>query len=458
MPAFEPRLQRRYAQLVNEHLRCAPALAPGPATLPRLLPETTPHPDAAALPRLTTAFASTQAAWRFYANDAVSLPTLAAPLAEAGRHALTNSSADFALVVHDWSIINYHRHTGKTDQILFSQGSDRGYELASAVLVDAGSGDPLAPLELRLRTAGAVHSTRQPAPHRGANHLDEVGPTMRAVQHLGLPRTPVHIIDCEGDSVAHLRRWRKRGDYFLVRTDGTRTVRWRDGEYRLPAVVAALVQAGAFGAPREVQYHGRTAVQRVAETTVILTRPAYANRKGKRKVIPGKPLTLRLVVSQVCDSAGKLLAQWCLLTNLPPEVEAAQVALWYYWRWRIESYFKLLKSAGHQLEAWQQASGAAIAKRLLVASMACVVVWQLARLPGREGETIRELLIRLSGRQMKCGVASTLPALLAGLWVLLAATTVLKHYDSHALEALVGTVLPSFAKTDKTAPQSSDSS
>jgi hypothetical protein len=32
---------------------------------------------------------------------------------------VARSSADFALVIHDWSIINYHRHTGKTDQILF---------------------------------------------------------------------------------------------------------------------------------------------------------------------------------------------------------------------------------------------------------------------------------------------------------------------------------------------------
>ena len=458
MPAFEPRLQRRYAQLVNEHLRCAPALAAGPATLPRLLPETTTDPDSAARPRLTTAFASTQAAWRFYANDAVSLPALAAPLAEAGRGALATSSADFALVIHDWSIVNYHHHTGKTDQILFSQGSDRGYELASALLVDAATGDPLAPLELRLRTAAAVYSTRQPAPRRTANHLDEVAPTMRAVRQWGLPRTLVHLIDCEGDSVAHLRRWQKQDEYFLVRTDGTRTVRWRDGACRLPAVVAALAQAGAFGAPREVLYHGQTAVQTVAETTVVLTRPAYANRKGKRRVISGKPLTLRLVVSQVRDGTGKLLAQWCLLTNLPPEVGATEVALWYYWRWRIESYFKLLKSAGQQLEAWQQESGAAIAKRLLVASMACVVVWQVARLPGPEGESVRDLLIRLSGRQMKWGVAYTLPALLAGLWVLLAATTVLEHYDSQMIETLVATVLPSFAKTDKTAPQRSDSS
>lgn len=411
---------------MNEHLRSAPPLAAGPA----------------ALPRLTEAFASTQAAWRFFANDAVTLPALIEPLQEAGRHALEVSTADYGLVIHDWSIVHYHRHTSKNDQILFSQGSDRGYELASALLVDAATGDPLAPLELRLRTAAAVHSTRSPAPRPTASHLDEVWPTMRAAQALDLPRPLVHLIDCEGDSVAHLRLWQRRRQWFLVRTDGTRTVRWRDRECRLPTVVATLERQQAFGAPRAITYHGRPASQTVAEAAVVLTRPAYRNRRGRRTVLPGKPLRLRLVISQVRDDGGTLLAQWRLLTNVPAAVAAEQVALWYYWRWRIESFFKLLKGAGQQLEAWQQESAAAIAKRLVVAGMACVVVWRVSRLPGAEGERWRGLLVRLSGRQMKHGVAFTLPALLAGLWVLLAITEVLEHYDLEEIRRVAATLLP----------------
>src|SRR4051812_27925316 len=95
LPTIEKRLQRRYVQLVNEHLRSAPPLAAGPA----------------ALPRLTSAFASTQGAWRFFANDAAPLASLVEPLQQAGRQGLAGSPADYALVVHDWSILNYHRHT-----------------------------------------------------------------------------------------------------------------------------------------------------------------------------------------------------------------------------------------------------------------------------------------------------------------------------------------------------------
>ena len=423
---MEPRLQRRYTQLVSEHLRSAPPLAAGPA----------------ALPRLTQAFASTQGAWRFYANEAATLPALIAPVQTAGIRALADSPAAYALVAHDWSNLNYHRHTGKADQILFSQGSDRGYELSTALLVDAANGDPLAPLELRVRTATAVHSTRVPTPRPSASRLDEVWPTMRAIHALNLPRVPVHVIDCEADSVAHLRCWHQHGQRFLVRTDGTRAVQCDGREVKLPALVVTLERQQAFADPRTVQYHGRPATQTVAEVAVTLTRPAYRNRRGRRKVIPGKPLRLRLVVSQVRDADGTLLAQWCLLTNVPTLVDAALIALWYYWRWRIESFYKLLKGAGQQIEAWQQETAAAIAKRLVVASMACVVVWQVARLASPAGERLRTLLVRLSGRQMKRRVPFTLPALLAGLWVLLAMTEVLEHYDLTDLRELAALALP----------------
>ena len=45
----------------------------------------------------------------------------------------------------------------------------------------------------------------------------------------------------------------------------------------------------------------------------------------------------------------------------------------------IESYHKLLKSAGMNAEGWQQEAGAAFLRRLCVASMACLTVWHLQR-------------------------------------------------------------------------------
>jgi hypothetical protein len=55
-------------------------------------------------------------------------------------------------------------------------------------------------------------------------------------------------------------------------------------------------------------------------------------------------------------------------------------------------------------------------------------VWQLAGDSSPAAAGARSLLIRLSGRQMKRKRSFTEPALLAGLWVLLAMLDVLDHY------------------------------
>jgi hypothetical protein len=129
-------------------------------------------------------------------------------------------------------------------------------------------------------------------------------------------------------------------------------------------------------------------------------------------------------------------------TNLPSQVDAPTVALWYYWRWSIEKYFRLLKSAGMNAEAWQQESAYAIAARLLVASMACVTVWRLARSSHPQAEDARRFLARLSGRQMKRSHPWTIPAMLAGMWNLLAMIHVLENYTPQQLSQFTNIALP----------------
>jgi len=398
-----------------------------------------------ALPGVASAFAATQAAWRFYANDRVTLPALAGPLWAAARQALDDARPAWALVVHDQSALKYPRHTSKADQTALSSDADRGYELTCALLVDGSTGEPLAPLELRLRAEGAVYSTRAPAPAPQACWLDELLPSMRAAAALGLPTPLVHVIDREADSVGHYRDWAAAGHTFLVRADAEPAAHFEGARLPLAAVAARLAARGALAFCREVEYHGRPARQEVAEAVVVLDRPAWRHRRrGDREVnerVPGPPLPLRLVVSRV-HPAGGPPAQWLLLTNAPADVPAAEVALWYYWRWRVESFFKLLKAAGQQLEAWQQETAAALARRLLVASMACAVVWRLARHPAPAAAAARRLLVRLSGRQLKRGAEFTAPALLAGLWALLAALAVMEQYSPEELRAMRELILP----------------
>jgi hypothetical protein len=424
----DSRLQDRYQLLVQEHTGPAQPTAAGP----RLLPS---HEQAKA---------HAQAAWRFFRNQRLTLPKLMQPLLELARQEALDACQQFALVVHDWSLLDYTSHTAKADRIPL-RTTGLGYELYAALLLGDRQGQPLAPLRLCLRSRAGVYDSARPERRRKGVHLDRLSAVLDDLDALKLPRPLVHIVDAEGDSVYHLRRWQAAGQTFLVRTDDQRSVRHDGLERSLPEVVQQLRQRQAFRYARAVSYQGRKAAQYVAEAAVILERPAWLHRlvKGqrKRRVVPGPALALRLVVSEVRAEDGTVLARWQLLTNVAATVDAATVALWYYWRWQVESYFKLLKSAGQQLEHWQQDEAGALVRRLLVASMACALVWRLARSTAPAAAAARQLLQRLSGRQAAWKKAFTEESLLAGLWVLLAMVETLRERTPTELQEIADFIL-----------------
>jgi len=424
LPPIDKRLKARYLMLVQSHLRSAPKFAAGVASLPST----------------ASAFAATQAAWRFLNNNRVSLAALIDPIRTVARERFAASEMSFGLLVHDWSKLTFAKNDGKRDLTEISHPKDRGYELTTALLVSADDGNPVAPMEIQLKTADGMLSTR-PRAAAPKSHHDQVLPTMKASHNWGLAKPLVHVIDRELDSVDHFRQWDAKGEKFLVRCDDRR-VRWEEGSHLLSEIRTQL----HFRMIKDVPYHDVTAELWVAETSVILDKPAYKKvktkeGKSKRKKLSGKPLTLRFVTVQLRDSTGNILAEWILLSNVPAAwANAEKLAFCYYWRWRIESFFKLLKGHGQQVEQWQQETGPAIARRLLVAAMACVVVWQLQADESPEAEELKGVLVRLSGRQMKRPRTYTTPALLAGLWVMLSMLALLEVVDLERLQVLAGLI------------------
>jgi len=398
-----------------------------------------------AIPDSRTAFAATQAAHRFLHNRRVTLRSLIRPLIEVGRMQIEMNCDQFVLVAHDWSQLMYSDHHSKKDRVALSSNNvPEGYELQSALLLSDRDGTPLAPLAMSLRAADGVHCSRSWMVRQPLSPLDELDPVMTFGEQSSLGKPCVHLVDAEADSVGHYRQWDQHANrYFVVRADD-RYVEYQGKEQYCSQLRDQLHQQGQFCLARDVQYHGKPAKQWIAEIPVRLIRPAQQNRpkQGGRRRIPGLPFAARLVISEIRDDAGDVLAIWYLLAKVPPAVSAATIALWYYWRWSIENFFKLLKSAGMQIETWQQTRAAAIAKRLLVASMACVTVWQLARSEHPQADEARELLVRLSGRQMKRGKPFTMPALLAGTWVLLAMLQTLSRYTPDELQQIATLVLP----------------
>lgn len=426
LPDLEPRLQRRYEALTRQHMATTSDLAAGL----RALPET------------RGSFAATQAAWRFFRNPRVTLQALMSPLHAQAISAVATECNCHVLVAHDWSALGYGQHRSKVDRIALNTKKPAGYELAAGVLLSDRTGEPLAPAYHELTDAQGVLTTRSARRLPARSHLDALTLNLNHVEQLGLGKTAVHIIDAEADSIGHLRRWDAKKWKFLTRGDEIRWVKWKGEQMKVAAIVPQLEMRYA----REVEYKGRAAQQYVSETPVTLHRAAHQHRmvngRHLRQSRKGKPLDLRLVVSEIRDEAGAVLSRWLLWTNLGREVDAETIVLWYYWRWTIESYFKLLKRAGHHLEQWQQTCAAAIARRLLVAAMACVVVWALARSQAPQAAETRQLLVRLSGRLIKRGVEFTEPALLAGMWVLLAMVDTLENYSPEKLRRLAAQFLP----------------
>ena len=426
LPDLEPRLQRRYEELTRQHLSATSEVAAGL----RALPET------------NGSFAAAQAAWRFYRNPKVTLPKLLAPLLGEAHRASATDCEQYVLVAHDWSALSYPGHVSKADRIPLNSKKPAGYELAAGVVLSDRSGAPLAPAYHEVTDAQGVLSTRSERRLVKRSHLDALTLNLQHLAGLDWDKPLVHIIDAEADSVGHLRRWDAKKWQFVTRGDEIRWVQWQGREYQ----VADLLPKVEFRYAREVEYHGQAAHQYVGELAVTLHRAARIHRmvngRHVHRTRKGKPLQLRLVISEIRDDAGTVLARWLLWTNVSRTVAAATIALWYYWRWKIETYFKLLKRAGHQVEQWQQTCAAAIARRLLVAAMACVVVWSLARTQTPVAAETRQLLVRLSGRLMKRGVEFTAPALLAGMWVLLAMLDVLEEYTPAQLRQLAAQSLP----------------
>jgi hypothetical protein len=403
------------------------------------------------LPETRGAFAAAQAAWRFYSNEDVTLPKLIEPIIRNAREAVASDCEQFVLAVHDWSGLNYGQHESKQDRILTYADKQLGYDLQTVLMLEDKSGRPIGPVYQGLRASDGVHSSRSEELLAVRTHLDELSLTIQHVEGMNWGKQLVHIVDAEADSVMHLRRFNSKGFAFLIRGGLARRVIFEGRDVLLKQVLESLEEQQKYHYSRKIEYKGKVADQYIAEASVVLHRLAKLHRtklgKRYRRYVKGKPLPVRLVVSQVRDSEGNILAIWLLWTNLVG-VSADTIALWYYWRWRVESYFKLLKSAGQQLEQWQQESAQTVAKRLLVAAQACMVVWALARSNAPEAESARRFLVRLSGRLMKRNKPFTEPALLAGMWVLLAMLDTLEHYSIEEIKQMAGFILPSLNRHD----------
>ena len=386
-------------------------------------------------------FSQAQAAWRFYNNDNVDIASLNKPLINEAVELIEEKCDEYLLAIHDWSHLDYRRQEKKKEciQIKRSKNEKRysiGYDLQSTLAISDKEGEPIVPLVQNLKTNQHTYSTYKEDINQDATHLEELQYRARHIRKIaGITKHIVDIIDREADSITLMRYYSKYQYNYLLRVNDRSKVRY-DGENISQIELARSMDMGEY--IKKISYRNEEVDIYVNEVNIHITRDAYQKIKREdgtfgRKKVKGEAIQARFIVERLINKEGKIVATWLLLSNLPKNVTAQKIALWYYWRWKIESYFKLLKSSGFNLEQWQQQDPLALFKRLLIASYACVLVWKIEQDNTDRMQKIKKILIRLSGRLIERGKVSTSSALLAGLWNYFSAMDLLEMYDPDEL-------------------------
>ena len=376
----------------------------------------------------SSAIAQVQAVWRFLNNPSVTIKDLFIPVTTHLEQEIENQCSEYILAPSDWSNINYRNHNSKSDRI-YVKGKDNCkqnmYDLQSTIALSDRTGEPISSIVHNLKTSKNIYSTYDENIDMNLTHMEELLVRANHMRdNINTNKKIVHIVDRESDVIASMRAFDEENHLFLFRGKDNSKVQYYDKELKKDIDIKQgdLVKRLTLGEMvKSIKYRKKDVTIYANECKITITRDATKSTRtedGKTKIIktPGKPLKLRFIVERLVDKDNNIVAQWILLSNLFDEnVTADTLANWYYYRWKIESYFKLLKSSGFNLEEWQQRDPLAIFKRLLVVSNSSMFVWKIANDKSNNAKRIRDILIQLSGRQIQKDIEWTYPALLSGL-------------------------------------------
>jgi len=219
------------------------------------------------------------------------------------------------------------------------------------------------------------------------NHRHQLATHIRGLAALAPGQPMVHVADREFDDIPAMAAARQVNHHFVFRVLGNRMVliENKDGQ-RVPCAMKALIAALPMTPYKEVGLDARGHVaygggkpKRVARLSigacrVFLYRPA--TRGERRDVKLPAPLAVNLVVIRELDPPpGVDPLCWLLFTSLPVDTfeQQAWAGTLYEQRWRIEEYFKLLKS-GFRIQSTHFTEPEQIAKVLVFYSLAAMAL------------------------------------------------------------------------------------
>ena len=268
-------------------------------------------------------------------------------------------------------------------------GGVGGLLLHAALVLEVGSAALLGLIEAKVwnRDDGKVapRRSRATADKESQRWLDV---TSRAGDVLAAADSITVISDRESDIYEHFAR-RRSNAHLIVRACQNRKIETAGEDLLLFTLIDGLPEAGriAVKIPAAPGRKERTAQLAIRFSPVELRKPLHDATRDLPDTIG-----LRLVdVREVSTADDSKPIHWRLLTThaVTSLGEARRIIDLYRMRWTIEEYFRLLKTAGFDIEEADIGDPPAMIKLATATAVAAVTVMQLVK--ARDGTTDQQL-------------------------------------------------------------------
>ena len=328
-------------------------------------------------------WASTKAAYRFFANDSVSAEQIMGGHFQSTCERLPAGEA-LILVLHDTTEFSYTREDVAAIGLV-SKGSIRKDQQGRPVffttcgicqhasLAVTTEGLPLGLVAVKFWSRKEFKGRKQRRKaHNAAIEQKESYRWLENVRdstaRLGAAERCLHVADQEADIYELFGTARQLGTHLLIRT---RADRLADGG---PQTVAERMRQTPRRGFYRVSVRDRQGEPSVAVLEIRYRRLQIQSPKGKKKRYP--ELTVTVIEAREQETpCGRDRIDWKLFTDLPvaSRREAVEKVQWYARRWKIETFHKIMKS-GCKAEQSRLRTAARLVNLLAVM---CILSWRI---------------------------------------------------------------------------------
>jgi hypothetical protein len=314
------------------------------------------HPDGA-LPQAFPDWAELKAAYRFFGQSGVTFERVLASHLERTRQSCREPGE--YLLIEDTTVLDYSLHWAAQDLGVIGDGTQRGFELHSALAVrlegwtldQRPEGVVLGLFDQQCRCPrpapeGETRTQRLRRPRKSQSWAAAFGSAGRPPAGSRW----IYVADRESDIYEALQSCQRHGVDLVVRACQDRRLANEAGH-----LLAAVAQAEVLG-QSVIELRARTG--QTARTAIVELRSQRVNLDGPYRPEGWMPPLAELGVIEVREVAApegvKKPLRWILLTSLPcaTKAQVQRIVGCYTARWWIEEYHKALKS-GTGVEASQ---------------------------------------------------------------------------------------------------------